>query len=179
MYHNNRLMYINAFLIACFVVITNHVKSESISSSSKLNTIELENFKYQIDIDKELKISSEFASHPSFVSSNLQSDQIDTLKLKTEEKLDQDYKESNIFTIKSIHGQAYECHLPDLLNEINDEGEDDFLDQLKPSFFESSSNYKRPNQKSIYNYTLIDEKIKRAMDYLKSSNLCIYRVCSF
>jgi len=64
---------------------TSHEKS--LSSLSYLNAVELENdFKYEIDIDKSVKLATPFRQDKN--------------------------SQPNFITIKSVYGQTYECYLP-------------------------------------------------------------------
>lgn len=78
-------------IVVIFCVQFNSIEStshdKSLASLSYLNTFELDNdFKYQIEIDKNVKLASSYRQE-----ANVQ---------------------PNFITIKSVYGQTYECYLP-------------------------------------------------------------------
>lgn len=83
----------NLGILLCCFVLTINCDEKPLYLKSKLNTFELENFKYQIDIDQSIKLSKLIAADGS------------------EEKL-------NIIPIRSSNGQKYECQLGDPLNSL-------------------------------------------------------------
>ena len=129
---------------------TSHEKS--LSSLSYLNAVELENdFKYQIEIDKSVKLASSFRQEEN--------------------------SQPNFITIKSVYGQTYECYLPnsdqyyeaDLLQDSNDNHDNSNI---------NDNSLDKTNQKtsSKFNFTLVHEKIERHSSSLKTTKNCIYKV---
>ena len=133
-----------------------------------LNKFELDNFNYQVDIKNQIKIDST-------LSTTATSDNQNTPIIN----------EDKIIRIKSIHGQMYECQLPDTSSVINNEltyseDENSENDQYgaasaELSFFKSSGS-NMPPSKIKYNFSLINEKVKSQMEDLKKSKLCIFAV---
>jgi hypothetical protein len=86
----------HAFLTLCIL----SLNKASSDPTSFLNSNEIENFKYQIDIDTSVKLASKFNKDED---SNNRNDYI---------------------SIKSVYGQEYECYLPnnpEYLNSLNDD----------------------------------------------------------
>lgn len=141
---------LSLLLIAIFI---DQINPQSIDTKSKLNTFELENFKYQIDIDNSIKPNQNDPSNTS----------------------------GNSITLKSVNGQAYNCKIGDSLNGpvnlYNLSEEDDEVDTEEPlSIFDThltKPNNKKPSQ---YNFTLIHERVNTFSADLKKLNLCIYKV---
>ena len=145
---------INIFLILVYFLTRNQyvnarMNSDSMPSMSKLNTIELENSKYSIDIDNEMQIDSNSYG-----------------RLPDEMKED-----SGFIQIRSKHGQLYECKMP-TKSEGFEEDPEETEEGTITSFFGSSLS--SSTEKSQYNFSLINEKINRFKKEL--DNLCIYRV---
>lgn len=136
MFSNVQICLIIILSLICSIIAASSDKG--IASLSHLNTIELENFKYQIDIDKSIHLSNDFDST-------------------------QNSDKSAIINIKSVYGQAYECHLPnDYLSSIDDSEE-----------FELTSNKNDNNQ---INFTLVNAKIQKYSSNLINTNTCIIKV---
>ena len=144
------------YILFIFLLSTVNSSQSRFSSISRLNTFEIENYKYQIDIDKNVKLAS------SSTSSSL-SKQDDLLEKNS-------IKSPNVITLKNIHGQSYDCYLPDNFND-----DDDYDDNIEVNNVElkKSSN---SSENSQLNFTLIDEKIKKFSESLKNSNICLYKV---
>lgn len=131
-----------------------------ITCESKLNRLELETFKYDLDIEK-----------------NLISDESDF-----------DWTRSMLM-IRTSNGQEYVCKLPEnedvALNGVdpNEFEAPDFTNESEFSllsiFFEKS--YSIFNQKKLakpqINFTLVNENIQTQMQRLNELNLCISKVC--
>lgn len=62
--------------------------------------------------------------------------------------------------IKNKFGQSYECNIPKFDDSVD--SDEDVLDEKK----------RGPS----YDFTEIDERIKKEMDILAKSKICIYRV---
>ena len=134
----------------------NGLNSDYMPSMSKLNTIELENHKYQIEIDSEMKIDF----------------RLDTpLEAKAKQNLD-------YIQVRSKHGQLYECKMP-ITSDVFDEDADEESSRSGElaaisSFFGHSHSSQHGNHAQKFNFSLIDEKL----DSFKKdiTNMCIYRV---
>ena len=160
----------NLIIIYCFILLNfnlNHGLTPT-KQLSKLNIAEFNNYQYQVDIDKSLKIDSTYIQNES--SQKLETTTASNTK-----------KDDNLIKVRSKHGQLYECKIPDLLNEFLEEDMQDSEnnDAEETSFFEFSkqnSQIDMSDKKSQYNFTLINEKIHRFMADLNKSGSCIYRV---
>ena len=147
-----------SFNFLFIVNVINYVSSFDVNSMaymSKLNTVELENYKYQIDIDNEMQVDSNYYRIDPSIGA-LQHD-------------------PGYIQIRSKYGQLYECRLPDKHDGF-DEDSDDRDDEKSTSYFSGggSQNEKEIDQKSQFNFSIIDEKINRFKNDL--TNSCIYRV---
>ena len=121
---------------------------QSIASLSRLDTVEIENFKYQIDIDRIVK--------PAKISSF-------SLNEVNEKNTAENIKKKDVLSLKNIHGQSYECYLPEGLGDDSDK-EEEQLDK------------KDSGRNSQFNFTLINEKIKKFSESMKNSQICLYKV---
>ena len=133
---------------------------DSMSALSKLNTIELENYKYQIDIDSDMKLDSNYyrldADRDIFTDSFNKND-------------------LGFIQIRSKHGQLYECRMPDMQDGYDEDPDHTTDDDTMTSFFGSGFQKKQEvEHKSQFNLSVIDEKINSFKKDL--TNACIYRV---
>lgn len=135
------------FIITCLFQVI-HSSNHQIAHLSNLNTFELENFKYQIDIDKEIKLSNVHASSEAAKAVNMPTSTTNSLNVSP-------------IRIKSKHGQDYECYLP-----RNDEFDE--LDEITSTNKNSISDQ--------FNFTLVNEQVKNYASNLKDSKTCIYKV---
>ena len=110
--------------------------NDRIVGRSLLDFVEINDYRYNIEIAKEIKLDSRFKS------SDLEID-----------------KDVTLVRVKNVHGQFYECSLPRFDELPND-------DDL---------NKNEPNGVS-YNFTLVNELVRKAAESLAKSNICIYRV---
>ena len=168
-----KLVINNLIIIYCFVSLNfnlNNGLTGPINQLSKLNIAELNNYQYQVDIDKTIKIDSRYTQNEP------------SQKLETTTTGSNTLKDENLIKIRSKFGQLYECKIPDLLNEFLEEDmlNSENSDVEEASFFEFSKQDNpsdKSDKKSQYNFTLINEKINRYMTELQKSGLCIQRVC--
>jgi hypothetical protein len=119
-------------LISVFAFFKINLCDQLISQLSKLNTIELNNYRYQIEI-----------------------------KDPIEENDNRHISDPNFMRLKSIYGQTFECHLPTL----NIEDQEDEI----PS----------KNKKKSINFTLVNETLRSYLKKLNDSKYCIYKVVFF
>lgn len=123
----------HAFLTLCIL----SLNKASSDSTSFLNSNEIENFKYQIDIDTSVKQASKFNKDDDLNNKN-------------------DY-----ISIKSVHGQEYECYLPNNQEYLNSLNDDD------------SEETEKSNSNTI-NFTLVNEHIQNYSKKMK--NYCVQKV---
>ena len=121
-------------IIILIVISTVLAKNQNINPSIDIN--EINNYKYQIDIDKLILPSNQ--NNENLI---------------------------NKILIKSVHGQSYQCELPDILNSMSDNDEDETL----------GLNDSTEAKKNELNFTLINEKITKYLDDLKKLNICVYK----
>ena len=126
----------HAFLTLCILSLINKASSDS---ASFLNSNEIENFKYQIDINTSVKLASKFNK-----------DDDDDLNNK-----------NDFISIKSVHGQEYECYLPNNQEYLNSLNDDD------------SEETEKSNSNTI-NFTLVNEHIQNYSKKMK--NYCVQKV---
>jgi hypothetical protein len=131
---------ISQTIIILIVIYKVLAKNQNISPSIDIN--EINNYKYQIDIDKLII--------PSNTNQNNQN--------------------LNKILIKSVHGQTYQCDLPDILNSLNDKEEE--YDDEEAVGINGSSSIRKNNE---LNFTLINERIVSYLDGLKKMNVCVYK----
>ena len=168
-----KLLINNLIIIFCFLSLNfnlNNGLTGPINQLSKLNIAELNNYQYQVDIDKTIKIDSSYTQ-------NEPSQQLETTTTTASDTL----KDVNLIKIRSKFGQLYECKIPDLLNEFLEEDmlDSENSDVEEASFFEFSKQANpsdKSDKKSQYNFTLINERVNRYMTELQKSGLCIHRV---
>ena len=164
-----KLVINNLIIILCFVSLNfnlNNGLTGPINQLSKLNIAELNNYQYQVDIDKTIKIDSSYIQNEP------------SQKLETTTTASNTQKDGNLIKIRSKFGQLYGCKIPDLLNEFLEEEnlDSENSDVEEASFFELANPNDKSDKKSQYNFTLINEKINRYMTELQKSGLCIHRV---
>ncbi len=121
------------------LIVINQVLSKNQNLNPSIDINEINNYKYQIDIDKLVKSSN------------------------------QNNQNLNQILIKSVHGQAYQCELPDILDSLIDQEEEDEEATIGMNDFIT---IKRSND---FNFTLINEKIVSYLDGLKKMNICVYK----
>ena len=139
------LIYVYGLFSSCTLL------SLAFEFTSKLDKFEIENFKYQIDIDQLVKSKSSVESN------------------------------SNLIPIRSVNGQLYSCSLSDtLINYKDDENFENLEESVLFKIFSSQTPSHAKNQpiepnNVSFNFSLIDEKIKHYMSELNKSNICIYK----
>jgi hypothetical protein len=148
------LTFLNLILVGFLINFTSSFDASHVESFSKLNTIELENYKYQIDIDNEMKVDSNY--------------------YRIDPRISNDHHDLGYIQIRSKYGQLYECRLPDKQDGFEDDLDDSDDETLTSYFGGPPLNEKELDQKSQFNFTIIDEKINRFKADL--ANTCIYRV---
>jgi hypothetical protein len=132
----HRLLFIISVSYFHFIAIIN---AALYSPSIDMN--EIENFKYEIAIGKSIKLN-----------------QKDDLK-------DAHSFSNSILEIKKVHGQTYQCRLPEILKSLEDD-EEEGKEDTATSKLERETNL---------NFTLINEKIVAYFDGLKKSQHCLYK----
>jgi len=145
-----------------FSILINHASSYSMDSMpalSKLNTIELENHKYQIDIDSDMKLDSNYY-------------RLDDDKHVFTDSFNK--HDPGFIQIRSKHGQLYECRMPDMQDGFDEDPEHTDDDTVTSFFGSGFHNKQEVEQKSQFNFSVIDEKINSFKRDL--TNTCIYRV---
>ena len=171
------------FLICIiFIVSLTTCRGDPTSKTSRIDKAELENLNYHIEIEKTLKIDSTLRNelHSESAVSSLEQDS--SIKTTTETFSSAG---GDLVRIRSVHGQMYECQLPDSASSLHHLSHDDRLDDDDDEtngfvdaaiFFESSAFKTKPVAKPQFNFTFINERVKAEMNALKKSELCIYRV---
>lgn len=151
------------------------LSSSSSSTTSRFDRFEVENLKYDLDIEQNLM------SEDMFINNN-------------------DANDGLMMPIRTANGQMYVCKLPErvgsLTNEAvgggggerEDEGEDESNghgDYESTSFFSmflehaSSLPHKSKQPEKQINFALVNEHVKTQMSRLNESNLCLYKVITF
>lgn len=117
-----------------------HGNSREDRIQSHLDVVEINDYKYNIGIDKAVKLDSRFSAPEDLAGD----------------------KEVTLMRMKNVHGQSYECCLPKFKDLPNDS--------------DGNSEGEMDKEKDSYNFTLINEKVKKSVEGLAKSNLCIFRV---
>lgn len=128
-----------ALLLAVHSSVQGNSREDRIQS--RLDVVEINDYKYNIGIDKAVKLDSRFSSPEDLTGD----------------------KEVTLMRMKNVHGQAYECGLPKFEDLPNDS--------------DGNSEGEKDKEKDSYNFTLVNEKVKKSTEGLAKSNLCIFRVC--
>jgi hypothetical protein len=136
---------LSLFAIITIVNINKIVSAESSSKMNHLNMAELNGFNYQIDISDELRPKQENTVHHHHLT-----------------------EASFAISLKSSNGQSYECRLPEVFSEFDEESENNI----------ENININDLANINKYNFTLINQKIVQSMQNLKNSNICLFRVIS-
>lgn len=129
-------------IVALVLVVHSSVQANSREEriQSRLDVVEINDYKYNIDIDKMIRLDSRYSAP---------------------EDIDGD-KDVTLMRMTNMHGQSYECSLPQFEDLPNDN--------------DGNSEAEKDKEKNSYNFTLINEKVKKSTGGLAKSNLCIFRV---
>lgn len=131
-------------------------------SSSRMNIHELENLKFDIEIDNQLKLDSRYV------------------------KPSRDDVGNDRVRIKSVNGQTYECEMPSQLVEEHDDIDADASDDqsgegfFSSLFFESTNFKSKPTlghaNQAHFDFPLIEKELKSYLKKFNDSDLCLYKV---
>ena len=154
------ILLLNLIILRASNNVAAHDTPSSVSAMNKLNMIELENSKYTIDIENEMRIDSNYYRW-------------DPATKRLPDSLNKD--DLGYIQVRSKHGQLYECRMPSKSDGFDEDPAENDAGTMA-SFF-GAGPLTSSSQKSQYNFSLINEKIHRFKSDL--NNLCIYRVWHF